>query len=137
MNGDVILGELRDIDATIAALQTSLKNWEAYEDDPNVDKLGSGFNRDDSFSAWKTEISLDSWKGNYGHSECGRFLHIGNEAVFTRHFVGWLNDHLREILQGVIDRMVSERANMARNVIAEAERAVDILKEWAETGDTE
>ena len=112
---------------TIAAIRNSLTAWSKYCSDSHYDKKGIGINRDSQFSAVKLEISIDSWAGPYGRSECSRVVLVGNQELFKKAFIKVLNSKLLALLQETADQLEKDSANLkASEIVKLKKRLADL-----------
>ena len=89
-------------------IKNGIKSYKEEIKDPRCDKHQMKFNGDDRFSSAKINISVDSYTGYYGSSDCSTFLRIHDEEIFKKHFIHELNSRFDEIMNNVADRIIKE-----------------------------
>ena len=100
------------------------------EENPNIDKFGRGFNKDDRFNACSPHtIRYNSWKGTYGNSGSTSILSIGSEILFWRCFDQYLNQRQDEILNAVADLMQIELQKNIDVLKDERDRINNVIEE--------
>ena len=89
-------------------IKNRIKRYREVIKDPNCDKHDMRFNGDDRFSSAKINISVDSYTGYFGSSDCSTFLKIHDKELFEKHFIRELNSRFDDIMNSVADRIIKE-----------------------------
>ena len=90
------------------SIKNRIKRYKEVIKDSRCDKHQMKFNGDDRFSSAKINISVDSYTGYFGNSDCTTFLRIPDDAIFEKHFVAELNSRFDDIMNSVADRIIKE-----------------------------
>jgi len=100
------LEKFDDLYKMATKLKNDLDSYTKYcSDERYYDKVGLGFNKDRAFSAFRTEISLDSWVGNYKNSSCSKIISIADTNIFQTYLLQYLNKNVLIILDDIIYSM--------------------------------
>ena len=114
--------ELREWNDDIKKLKAFSSGGAKRIPNGNMDKVATGFNRDDRFAmCGKHTLTYDTKIGYSGDSGCTTqiSLHGNTDKLFWRNFDAYLNEHQDEILMGVAKKMEKE---MAREIAVVEER---------------
>lgn len=104
------LNEFDELHKTFKVLEDCMERLELVKKDSNFDKKGLGFNLDSRFSAFKIQLSLDSWQGKYGNSGCGTIVHVANTDIFKKYLLKNLNKNIEKTLYDMVQSMKKDLA---------------------------
>ena len=100
------------------------------EENPNIDKFGRGFNKDERFCAAGThKLFYSSKRGYFGSSDCYEIISIDNKELFWNCFDQYLNQHQDEILNAVADLMQIELQKNIDVLKDERDRINNVIEE--------
>lgn len=112
------IDKIKRLRTNAAALGGFFERFGAEAAKHDCDKHGAGFGVDNRFSAFKVEVSFDSYTGYYGSSSCSSALSVEREIVqpfFTRA----LNTHKAAIFATMAALMNTEAASLTGKARAE------------------
>ncbi len=116
------------LEQTIGQLRHAVDIFAEATSDENCDKKGVGFNKDSRFSAFKTTVTFDSWRGYYGNSGCSTVIHFADVKAVEDAFDKYLNLHWSEIFRTMADMLEKEAQETKAKYIAELEAELARVK---------
>lgn len=123
---------LETVEALLRAsksVKTSIEKYNEYQKNTGrYDKTGFSFNRDSRFAACKPlTLSVDSWMGVYGDSNCGNILSVDAE-IFNKHLLSVLRSDFWDIMNKVSESISKEAVTLKQEAQKELEEKLELVK---------
>lgn len=132
MKADEILEIKRDVETIREFINGGYEKY--LKEHSECDKHNRGFNKDSRFPATveRHYMSFDSWKGDWGNSNCYTWLSIHDGKLFWKCFDEYINAHLLQVMNGVADLMAEEAKKNVDELIKERDNLSEKIKEIGE-----
>lgn len=122
------LQKVKDLTADAQQLKDCYTIYDEKTKPKRCDKHGIGFGTDSRFSAFKSNVSFDSWAGYYGDSNCGRIISFVDSAEVSRSFDAYIKLKEREIIAWMADDMQHKALALKENAIAELRESMTFIE---------
>jgi len=127
------LGEYEKLAMVASAIRNSMESYSKKLQKSSCDKHGMGFNLDRRFSSFETTLSIDSWTGYYGDSNCGRAIKIGDSETFRKLLEAYLNKNFNAIMTAVADDAEKKAIASKTKALASLEEARKKIEAFGST----
>ena len=102
---------------------------------PGYDKKGFGVNKDSRFRGLEVSISVDSWLGIYGDSNCSTALRILDQDLTRTAFIKVLDRNILKLLRETANEIISTASLNIETAKKELEEArIELEKLEADFG---
>ena len=106
-------------------LRNVSKHYHEATSDSTCDKKGLGFNLDDRFSCLSLKLSLDSWKGYFGHSGCTTINYFEDSKLVKEGIVRYLELNRTQVFNWIADQIELSLREFREEAIKEAKRDLE------------
>ena len=113
---------------TAGNFQASYFNFKNAVKDKRCDKNGIGFNKDRRFSCFSLDVSIDSWTGYYGNSDCCTALVVRDKEIFKKSFLHVLNNNFDLLMKETISHMVENAKQYKEKAVLELQEKLQKIK---------
>lgn len=115
----------KELKRTIKQLRTVNNTFSEKTSGSSCDKKGIGFCKDNRFSAFKMELSFDSWAGSFRNSNCSTVIYFSNTEIIKDYLIEYLNKDRTHLFNWIAEKIEQENEKNKTKVVSELKSLLD------------